>query len=73
MLHEYLKITSKWMYIPPTTRKLIDMVTSRVLRIGIEGDAEVTTFSIDEHYGAIENASRKGGWRNYTVITTNAE
>jgi hypothetical protein len=49
------------MYTPPTAQKLINMVTSGVLKIGKDSGAEVTTFSMDEHHEAIENAAKKGG------------
>lgn len=72
-VHKGLKIMGQWMSSRHTLDRVISMVTSGLLKIGVESGAKVATFSLDEHEEAITHAEKNGGWRNYTLVTPNSE
>ncbi|KAF4540112.1 putative quinone oxidoreductase [Lasiodiplodia theobromae] len=72
-VHKGLKIMGQWMSNRHTLDRVISMVTSGLLKIGVESGAKVATFSLDEHEEAIAHAEKNGGWRNYTLVTPNTE
>lgn len=72
-VHKGLKIMGQWMSNRHMLDRVISMVTSGLLKIGVESGAKVATFSLDEHEEAIAHAEKNGGWRDYTLVTPNSE
>ncbi|KAI8670046.1 ADH-zinc-N domain-containing protein [Fusarium sp. Ph1] len=68
-----LQIMGKWMCEKSTLNKLINMMESGNLKVGVESGTEVAIFSLEQHEEAIQHAAKNGAWRNYTVIAPNEE
>ncbi|KAM5354516.1 hypothetical protein ACJ41O_001163 [Fusarium nematophilum] len=73
IVHKDLRIMGKWMCERGTLSRLINMIESGSLKIGVESGTEVAVFGLEEHQEAVEHAAKHGGWRNYTVIAPNSE
>ncbi|KAM6514641.1 hypothetical protein FSOLCH5_008882 [Fusarium solani] len=73
IVHKDLQIMGKWMCEKSTLNKLINMMESGNLKVGVESGTEVAIFSLEQHEEAIDHAAKNGAWRNYTVIAPNDE
>ncbi|KAF4473111.1 isopropanol dehydrogenase [Fusarium albosuccineum] len=71
LVHKDLKIMGKWMCERNTLKKLITMMESGNLKIGLGSGTALAVFSLEQHQEAVEHAAKNGAWRNYTVIAPN--
>jgi D-arabinose 1-dehydrogenase-like Zn-dependent alcohol dehydrogenase len=60
-VHKGLSVSGKWMCNQQTLNIIISMITQGLLKVGRSNGAVVSTFSLDDHEAAIENAEKAGG------------
>lgn len=72
-VHKNLSAAGQWVSSRRTLDRVVSMVTSGMLNIGVGSGAKVATFGLGEHEEAIDHAEKTGGWKDYTVVTPNKE